>query len=165
LDQALIETDFVFGGALFAPSRLFREIGLFDRRFFLNYEETDWCYRARKQGIAHYVVSTATVFHRGSTSLGAEDGPLQTYFLYRNRLLFQEKHASPLQRLRGALEILGQALKLLRHGISLSWSGGLALDGSGIALLLALRDYCLRRFGDCPPIVRRLAPRHGRQRL
>ena len=154
LESALIETDFVFGAALFAPMSLLETVGDFDERFFLNFEETDWCYRARGLGFGCTVVRDAVVRHKGGASLGPGEGPLQTYFLQRNQLLFAEKHGSFRQwsrTLRGTLKFLLSRLA----GDLRAWSA----RGGGFAeptksLLLAVRDYVFRRFGDCPPALR-----------
>jgi GT2 family glycosyltransferase len=148
LTADLIDTDFVFGAALFAPTNLFRTVGFFDKRFFLNFEETDWCYTAAAQGVPCYVVTSSTVHHRSGASLGTRLAPMQMYFLSRNRLLFYDKHASARYRFRGYQEVARElASRLLRKGS----------DPATRALLLAVRDYLLRRFGDCPDEVRELA--------
>ena len=155
LGAAMIPTDFVFGAALFAPARLFREIGLFDERFFLTYEETDWCYRARAAGAECFVVRDAVVEHVGSASLGSAASPLQAYFLQRNRLLFWQKHAGARRLLRG---IKGD-LRWLSQGFGgdlRALARGHLPDPTRRARFAAWRDWALRRFGDCPPGVRRL---------
>ena len=146
LSLPLIESDFIFGAALFSPIDLFKTIGLFDERFFLTYEETDWCYRARKAGHRCYVVTDSVVHHAGSASLGAADGPLQSYFLLRNRFLFFERHATLKQRYR----IYKEFFRTIRWERSRSRSK---------ALLLGFLDYHRRKFGDCPNYIRALQTR------
>jgi GT2 family glycosyltransferase len=155
LQQELIEGDFIFGAALFAPSELFRKVGLFDERFFLNFEETDWCYRAAASRIASYVVTKSVVQHIGSASLGARTAPLQTYFLTRNRLLFYDKHGGLKHRLSAYLEVLRDLIGRIKRSAEAYPPFG-RLDPSTRALLCAIRDYGLRRFGDCPARVREL---------
>ena len=151
----MIPTDFVFGAALFAPARLFQELGAFDERFFLTYEETDWCYRARAAGKSCFVVRDAVVEHVGSASLGSAASPLQAYFLQRNRLLFWEKHAGKRLLLRGAKSDLRWLSEGFRDDARALRRGRPAAT-SPPARKNAWRDYLLRRFGDCPPGVRRL---------
>jgi GT2 family glycosyltransferase len=154
LKEPLIATDFVFGAALFAPAGLFRRIGLFDERFFLTFEETDWCYRAAAIGIPRIVVRDAIIDHIGSASMGATS-PLRTYFLQRNRLLFLEKHAGS----RFVLKAMSNALPAIRQGLKRDllglFSGG-RIDHARQARVIALRDYVFRRFGDCPVRIRSL---------
>lgn len=151
LQKPLIATDFIFGAALFAPSELFHRIGFLDERFFLTFEETDWCYRARALGILCLVVRDAVVEHVGSASMGSATSPLQAYFLQRNRLLFYEMHASRRILLRG----LKVAILRISHGLWREMLGG-SINPTRRALIIAVRDYILRRFGDCPTTVRRL---------
>ena len=42
--------DYVCGVALFVKAEVFKKIGLFEKRFFLFWEESDWCLRAKRAG-------------------------------------------------------------------------------------------------------------------
>ena len=158
LERSLIATDFVFGAALFAPARLFDQVGLFDERFFLTFEETDWCYRARAAGISCMVVRDAIVEHVGSASMGSLLMPLQAYFLQRNRLLFCEKHAGRGKLLRAlCADLVACCRRLARE--TFEQSRGRPAEPRAQALIMAIRDYLGRRFGDCPEQVRALQRR------
>jgi len=155
LSQPLIESDFIFGAALFAGAGLFERVGLFDERFFLTYEETDWCYRARAIGSRCLVVRDAVVDHVGSASLGSATSPLQAYFLQRNRLLFWEKHAGLhlwARGLRGDLRWFSRGFSQDLHSLARRRR----LDATRRATFVAWRDYLFRRFGDSPASIRRL---------
>lgn len=158
LNHPLIETDFVLGATVFAPARLFGKVGLFDERFFLTFEEIDWCYRAGAMGIPRFVVRDAVADHVGSASMGSPRSPLQAYFLQRNCLLFYEKHAG----IRFVLRGMKRSLPAIRQGLKRELLGllkGGRIDPTRRARMIALRDYILRRFGDCPAQVRRLMVR------
>jgi GT2 family glycosyltransferase len=157
----LIPSDFIFGAALFVPIPIFKIVGAFDERFFLNFEETDWCYRARSIGFDCFVVKRAMTFHKGSASLGSISGPMQIYFLQRNELLFCEKNVSFGQLIRVYRKALRHSLGQLRRSLGLHPQTRGGFEPGGKARLLAVRDYVLRRFGDCPPIIRKLAEEHG----
>ena len=152
------ETSFVKGAALLAHTKHFDSIGMFDERFFLNYEETDWCQRAKVAGFPVVMNKSAIVHHSGSGSMGGLTSPISTYFLVRNSLLYAEMHGG----IKGVLEALR---------IKLGWARGhfgtnsslraitrtLRADaGWAIAWNLGIRDYALRRFGDCPLKIREL---------
>ena len=141
LEQALIKTDFIFGAALFAPAEVFRRVGLFDERFFLTYEETDFCYRARDAGFPCLVVRDAVVDHQSGKTLGDWQSPLQAYFLTRNGLLFLEKHAG----IRRLINGFKMAIDSIRYA---------GAKETRRARLIGLRDYVFRRFGNCPDAVR-----------
>ncbi len=169
------EVDYITGCALFAGAETFKEVGLLDEHFFLSYEETDWCYRARASGHKCIVVSDAKLWHKISSSFGGADTPLFNYFMIRNKLLWAKKHISRSAR----ISLHKESLRTLRRIILPIWSipetnapflkkllwslttwlktmrRNLA-DPINQATLMALRDYYLGRFGDCPPKVRTL---------
>ena len=153
LELSLIETDFVIGAALFVPAKLLRAIGLFDERFYLTYEDVDLCYRAQKEGVRCAVVTSSTVHHHASVSMGPESAPLQTYFLTRNELLFTEKHANYRQR----LSVFYFRLRRLCWRMIKALATASLRDLSMRAMILGFRDYLWGRFGDCPDAVRRYA--------
>lgn len=153
LQRALIETDFVFGAALFVPATILRRTGLFDERFYLNFEETDFCYRARQLGSMCFVVPTSIVRHQSGAALGHIDGPMQTYFITRNEWLFAEKHATLLQRLRLFRRRFVWFTKDIAKAIRSRQPISLSKRAEGRAMI----DYLTRQFGNCPPVIRKYA--------
>lgn len=71
LDQPF-EVDFVSGANLMIRREVVEQIGLLDERFFLYFEETDWCFRARKAGWQVYYVPAVRYLHFGSASSSSE---------------------------------------------------------------------------------------------
>lgn len=66
------ESSFTFGatgGAVLYRTALFKDIGLFDEKFFAYYEDADLNFRSQLAGHASYYTSTAIAYHkRGVTS-------------------------------------------------------------------------------------------------
>jgi GT2 family glycosyltransferase len=172
------ETDYACGCALFVSAKVLKEIGLLDETLFLNFEETDLCYRARRAGYASYVVPAATVWHKISTSFGGHGSPLYHYFLTRNKLHWARRHLSRADRLAVHKQLLHELLldstpprPLLRRSEGESLRTALWRSCRGYrelwtirygdpvrrARLWGLRDYLLGRRGDCPAGVRTLA--------
>lgn len=151
-----IDTCFIKGVGILFDSIHLAAIGFFDDRFFLNFDETDWCFRAAALGFRLVLVRDAKILHFGSASIGGRTSPLQIYFLARNGLLFGEKHCNPMQRIHYLRRMYWDARNIGRE----IWPAGWALeflrarDGVGAAFKRGVGDYVLRRFGDCPPIVR-----------
>ena len=81
------ETDFVTGAAFFVKTEVFSNIGLFDERFFLYYEDSEFCFRAKKKSFKIMYIPQALVYHANAKSAGL-GSPLQDYFQTRNRMLF-----------------------------------------------------------------------------
>lgn len=100
------ETDYVSGAAMLVRAEVFAKIGLFDERYFLYYEDSDFCHRAKQSGFKIMYAPKAKVFHQNAKSTGL-GSPLQDYYISRNRFLF----ASKFLPLRTQLALLREALK------------------------------------------------------
>jgi GT2 family glycosyltransferase len=176
--EQLSETDYACGCAMFMSTAILGQIGLLDDKFFLTYEETDLCYRARKAGYPSYVVPGAKIWHKVSTSMGGKGSVLWSYFMSRNRLLWAEKNLTLRRRAtlyrRVAREMLSSYLSPHLGEKERRSSGGSVWfveywralsarvkDPVRTASLRAVCDYLLRRFGDCPDSVRELGNRMG----
>lgn len=95
----LCTTGYACGCALFVSSEAVRRVGLMDPRFFLLWEEIDWCWRIRQAGYECLFVPKALVWHKVSSSFeGGNHGALWHYYNARNRLVFLAKHFSLKQR-------------------------------------------------------------------
>ena len=79
------------GSVLLRPSYL-ADVGLFDERFFLYYEDTDLSWRGRRRGWRYRYVPGAVARHRHATSTGVASAAFQ-YYTERNRLLMLLKNA------------------------------------------------------------------------
>lgn len=104
--KSIEETDYVSGAALFTKKEVFDKIGFFDENYFLYYEDSDFCLRAKKAGFKILYIPAALVYHKNAQSTGL-GSPLQDYFITRNRLLFAFKFLS----IRTKFAIFREALK------------------------------------------------------
>jgi GT2 family glycosyltransferase len=96
VDTGAIERsiDYVSGACLFFSRALLGRAGLMDERYFLYFEEIDWCRRRgdMRLGYCH----DAIVYHRLGGSIGSSIShrsvsPLSLRWMYRNRLVFTRK--------------------------------------------------------------------------
>lgn len=152
--------DYVCGVAIFAKAEVFREVGLFDPRFFLFWEESDWCFRARKKGYAVQFCPEAILLHKKSASFFGGK-PHTCYFWWRNRLLWIEKNCSQKDQKYIKKEIFKECLHTLKLLLlkyfqiffsKRTYDRRLRIQFYR-ALLAGVRDYYLRRFGNCPKWV------------
>jgi GT2 family glycosyltransferase len=81
--------DYISGGCLFTHASNFKKSGLLPENYFLYWEETDWCYRAKQQGMRLLVCPSAVCYDKISTVIGK--GFLANYYYSRNGLLFISK--------------------------------------------------------------------------
>lgn len=82
------ETGFLSGCVLFVRSSTFRAIGLFDKRFFLYYEDADLSLRAKRAGLSIVVHPKAIVLHSEESRKNSD----KTYWLVRSALFFFRKN-------------------------------------------------------------------------
>ena len=157
-EAALLPTPYANGAALFSHRSVFEAVGLFDERFFLYYDEADWCFRAARGKHPMFSVIAAEIYHEGGATMGGAQSPLQNYFMTRNRLLFAEKHCSPRQRAALARHYAWMARQYAGGEGRLGWPLRFLRDRDPaiVSFRYGVRDYLLRRFGDCPDIIRTL---------
>jgi len=87
--------DYADGLCMLMSREAIERVGLLDEGYFLYWEETDWCFRARAQGFRCYYVPGARVWHRAARSLTPTD---EYHYQYqRNALMFVRKRGKPLQ--------------------------------------------------------------------
>jgi len=157
--EQLRETAYAEGCSLLMTRPALEKAGLFDERFFLCWEDADWSYRVRQQGFRILIVPASRVLHRGSASFGGTESPLLTYFMLRNRLLFADTHLDREERRRVQKFTYWQLREKWQAKSRALGRCGALRDPEIRCRLLAVRDFLLRRFGNCPDSVRRLAKR------
>ena len=81
--------DYISGGCLFTHTSNWKKVGLLPEEYFLYWEETDWCYRARQSGCSLSVCTTAICYDKISTVIGKSF--VANYYYSRNGLLFISK--------------------------------------------------------------------------
>jgi GT2 family glycosyltransferase len=167
----ICETDYASGCALFVRAAVIHEIGYLDELFFLVYEEVDWCYRAKRAGHRSIFVPRAKLWHKVSASLGKRS-PLIFYFYVRNSFLWAERYLTLRERISLFKQVLGEVLPLgsilkevrstkgaTRASMAkvLYWLLSAHCSEPVVrAKMCAVRDYILRRFGNCPDWIRTL---------
>ncbi|MGI9316351.1 MAG: glycosyltransferase [bacterium] len=102
--------DWLAGASMMIRSEVLKEVGLFDEDYFLYFEETDFCYRARKAGWKTVYVKESSVSHIGSVSTGMKEWKrIPKYWLDSRRHYFSKNHgllyyyASTIVRITGEL--------------------------------------------------------------
>lgn len=64
------EVDWVPGSSMLIRQKVFDDVGLFDERFFLYFEETDFCKRVWDGGWKIFMIADAAISHVGAASTG-----------------------------------------------------------------------------------------------
>lgn len=135
---AYLDTDWVTGCSLILNLANFAECPQFDRRYFLYYEDFDFCRRYGQQGQAIALAPQIQVIHQPSSITGRE--PSRKYRISTTSyLLALETHTAPQVLLYRLGRIVGHALKI-----------SLVEPQTAIAIIKGVFDYLVR--------VRRFVP-------
>lgn len=135
------------GSNLLLRAEALRQVGLFDERYFLYFEDVDLCHRLVMAGYECLLVPGSTIVHEGNASTPGGLSLWRSYYHTRNRLLFFMQYSKGTDRL---LALISIGAHFLRHCFSLPFKGN-----KGRARLkaewLGLRDYCQGHLGraDC----------------
>jgi GT2 family glycosyltransferase len=84
--------DFITGCGMLIRRRCLETVGLFDEWFFMYYEDSDYCLRARAAGAVVIVVPRARMWHKVATSHGGSDSPGERYYMALSSVQFFKKH-------------------------------------------------------------------------
>ncbi len=106
------EVDWVSGACMAVRREVVEEVGAFDERFFMYFEDADLCRRAREAGWSvHYLPHVEVVHHTGASS---RSKPRAIRRLHRSAFLYHRKHGphGPLN-LYSALVLLGLVVRAL----------------------------------------------------
>jgi len=90
--RPVVEADYVTGCGMLVRREVVEAIGYLDERFFMYYEDADYCARARASGFRILCVPAAKMWHRVSASLRSDKAAL-AYWRARGQVLFYRKHA------------------------------------------------------------------------
>lgn len=145
--EPTVDLSWVNGAAWLLGANAIRSVGPLDERFFLFFEETDWCLRARRAGFRVALTHRASVGHIRSSSFGGSTKG--AYYYWRNLYLLLRKHG------QGLPWRLAYARRLLRFlAAARSWRSGQATRA-----LEGLADALRESFGP----AREDKPRPGRR--
>lgn len=90
------ELDYVSGCAMLIRRPVFEKIGLLDEKYFLYFEDADFCLRAQKAGFQIVVEPRAVVRHRLAAT--TQRPWRQNYHLLRSQLIFINRYLSVWRR-------------------------------------------------------------------
>ncbi|MCS7092813.1 MAG: polysaccharide biosynthesis C-terminal domain-containing protein [Patescibacteria group bacterium] len=100
--KRFVEVDFVSGSFMIIKRSVIEKIGGFDEKYFLYYEDVDFCYRAKKAGFKIGIDSYLTYDHFEQSK---ETNPQKDWYLLRNRFIFFWKYSTLMQKLREVIRL------------------------------------------------------------
>lgn len=78
-------------------SAVFGRVGFMDPRYFVYYDDTDFCWRARKLGIRFWYDPRGTLYHKVSSLTGGNESDFAIQYATRNKVYFALKNLGVLR--------------------------------------------------------------------
>ena len=114
--------DYVSGCCMLINQAVFKKIGFFDERFFLYYEDVDFCLRARKAEFAVALDPSVILYHSLSKTVG-KNSKITLYHQTRSALLFGAKYfGRKPQRILNSAFIFLQSLVFIKNNPRTGWA-------------------------------------------
>lgn len=153
-ETPLRPSEVLAGCCVTASAETWRRVGLFDERYFLNFEDSDWSVRATDKGVPLVVAPGVLIHHRVSASFTGSYSYLGLFYYTRNGLLF----GSSLRR----WDIPTRLRFLRRHvapvlGRDIRTSAWTEAGKHALIIVAAVWSHVTRRYGRAPLILERMA--------
>ncbi len=148
------QADYVCGAALFMHRSVPQSIGLLEPNFFLFWEESDYCCRAKKAGFEVWTAPEAKVWHKVSSSFTGGK-PHTHYFWWRSRLLWIDRNCTPAEKKKLYRKIIFP--EIWKMGRNYLLKAPFATDPIRLEKVRRYKagcagviDYFRGKFGNCP---------------
>ena len=94
IPDQIYDVDYVTGASIFCRTKIFDEVGLIPEHYFLYFEETDWCLRAREKGHRIAMIPPSQLYHSKKSQVGVLPTKIYFYYYIRGSVLFMLKYFS-----------------------------------------------------------------------
>jgi N-acetylglucosaminyl-diphospho-decaprenol L-rhamnosyltransferase len=134
--------DWVSGACFAVRRQVLDDVGPLDEGYFLYYEETEFCLRARRAGWSCWIVPQARVIHDEGASTGIRDPRRRrpSYWFDSRRRFFLQAHGAAGLLAADVLWAVGRASLVARRSIGLGGKRKLAPEPERFARDLLLGD-------------------------
>lgn len=93
------EVAYASGCLMLLRGDVLKQIGGLSEEYFMYWEESDWCMRAKAIGYSSWYEPRAVIYHNTRSSIKGKETPLYTYMMYRNFPIFASHHFHGLRRI------------------------------------------------------------------
>lgn len=109
------DTGYVTGCSMLVKREVVEQVGMMDEGYFLYFEESEWCLRAKRQGYRLLYAPASIVWHKESVSTRKLAGAW-VYYMTRNRLYFMSRNGAKARWLSRFGSDLYEFLRLMAKG-------------------------------------------------
>lgn len=144
--------DYACGACLFIKKEVLETVGLLENAFFLFWEESDFCARAKNAGFLVRLCPQAKIWHKVSASFS---GKAHThYFYWRNRWLYMQRNLNGKEKQRSGTIAMRELLHILKLYLIKSLFRRSAKNRAEYrSALIGSYHYATRRFGNAPESI------------
>jgi len=87
------KTEFITGCFMCYSNYIVNKVGRWDKSYFLYYEDTDFCERAKRKGISLIYNPHIVLWHKNAQSSGGSGSKLHIHYQDKNRIMFAIRYA------------------------------------------------------------------------
>ena len=98
---------YVMGSFFFLPVSVVRSVGLFDERFFIYFEEADYCFRLKLAGHTLTTIENKHVIHAGSATYGGKPSGFYERYSVSSSMFVRKWYGGFCARVAFILSVLG----------------------------------------------------------
>ncbi|MBS1902334.1 MAG: glycosyltransferase family 2 protein [Bacteroidetes bacterium] len=85
-------TEYASGCLMLMRGDLIKTLGGLSKEYFIYWEESDWCMRARERGYSCWYEPRAVIYHNFKSAPHGKETPFYMYMQTRNSFIFARKH-------------------------------------------------------------------------
>jgi GT2 family glycosyltransferase len=137
-------TGWISGCAMLVRMVAVTAVGMFDSRFYLTWEDVDWCLRMRECGHRVVVVPASRILHKGGRS-GQRLSGVHLYYAVRNSLLVVRKHG-------GSAYAIAVFCILMRYARNAVRSGSEDRASAFRSVILGAWHHVRGKYGPAPAL-------------
>jgi GT2 family glycosyltransferase/lipopolysaccharide/colanic/teichoic acid biosynthesis glycosyltransferase len=120
------QVDWVIGACMMVRKKALEDIGGMDERFFLYFEDVDWCYRAWQSGWKVFYVADSVMKHRHTRDSARPGLTKQSLIHGLSMIHFYEKWGKAVYGLKKYGRVLTNSIRLISDLIAINAGFGLA---------------------------------------
>jgi GT2 family glycosyltransferase len=130
-----MQTPYASGCLMLMNGEIVRKLGVLSKEYFIYWEESDWCMRAKAIGYTCWYEPKSVIYHNFTNAPLGKERPFYMYMQFRNSFIFAKRHFHGLLKLR---HHLFYPLYMLYYFLTLLKSGNKA---GAKAMVLGIIDY------------------------